>query len=262
VSGAGVPATDADGRYGAAEDGSAPLSIAILGDPGSVHVRRWVEFFAGRGHRITLLVPRGQAVEPAFPREVAIERYSPNTTWRVSQLGLIATGLSVRRAIRRIKPDLLHVHYLTVNGLRAWMTGFHPCVITVWGNDVLVDPPRSFRARVLARLSLRSADLVTGISRHVVDAAVRYVARPERCRVVHFGVDVDLFSPGSASPGLRESLGLAGRRVLFSPRIVEGLYRHDVVIDALAKLPEDVVLVMTRYAASVDELAALERRVE
>ena len=252
----------ADHASPTAGDPGRALSISILGDANSVHVRRWAEYFAGRGHRVTLLVPRGQAVEPGCSAGIATERYVPNTGWSIGQFGLIASALSVRRAVARIRPDILQVHYLTVNGLRAWASGFHPCVVTVWGNDVLIDPRRSLRARALARLSLRSADLVTGLSRHVVDAAVEFGARPARTRVIHFGVDVDLFSPGPDPTQLRESLGLVGRRVLFSPRIIEPIYRHEVVVDALARLPEDVALVMTRYAATASEIDAVERRAE
>ena len=249
----------------ASQSAAAPgrsLSIAILGDANSVHVRRWAAYFAGRGHHVILLVPRGQPVEPGYGPGVTMERYASNAGWFIGQLGMVASAISVRRAVARVRPDILQVHYLTVNGFRAWMSGFHPWVATVWGNDVLIDPRRSLRARALARLSLRSADLVTGLSSHVVDAAIEFGARPERTRVIHFGVDVDVFSPGPDPAELRESLGLVGRRVVFSPRIVDPLYRHDVVVDALGLLPEDVTLLMTRYAATASELEALERRAE
>jgi glycosyltransferase involved in cell wall biosynthesis len=85
--------------------------------------------------------------------------------------------------------------------------------------------------------------------------------------VIHFGVDVDLFAPGpepGASQGvaaLRDRLGLAGKRVLFSPRIIEPIYRHEVVIAALAQLPDDVALVMSKYAPDPATLAAVERQI-
>lgn len=238
-----------------------PISIAYLGDPNSVHVRRWAAEFDRRGHRITLLAPSGLEVMPGLPPGVAVERFMPHTAWRMRRLGMIATRRSVREAVARVKPDILHVHHLTVNGFRAWMSGFHPYVVTVWGDDVLIDVKRSKPARVLARLTLRSADLVTGISRHVVDGAVAAGARAERTRVIHFGVDVDQFLPGPEPAALRARLGLVGRRVVFSPRIIEPLYRHEVVVEALAQLPDDVVLIMSKYAADPATLAAVEAQI-
>lgn len=238
-----------------------PLSLAFLGDPNSVHLRRWVGQYVGRGYRITLLVPRNLEVRPGYPPEVAIARFAPQTSWRPSQLGLLGAALSVRSVVRRIRPDVLHVHHLTVNGFCAWMAGFHPYVVTVWGSDVLIDTKRGRRARFLARLALRRADLVTGISRHVVNAAIDAGARPERSRVLHFGIDVERFSPGPAPAALRERLGLDGRRMVFSPRLIGRLYRQDVLVDALASLPEDVCLLMTRYGAEAAEAEAIERRI-
>ena len=238
-----------------------PIHLAFIADPNSVHVRRWVGHFLARGYRVTLLAPRNQTITLDYPPEVSVERYRPQTDWRPSVLGLIGTGLSARNAIRRVRPDIVHVQHLTVNGLRAWTSRFHPYVITVWGNDVLIDPRRSRKSRVLARLALGSADLVTGISRHVVNAAIEFGAKPGRTRVLHHGIDVERFSPGPAPADLRARLDLDGRRVLFSPRLIEPLYRHDVVVDALATLPDDVCLVMTRYAATESEVAAMERRI-
>lgn len=256
-----TPGVGTGGQPGRSEGVSDSLAIAFLGDANSIHVRRWVGYFAERGHRITLLVPEDQVVQPGYSADIAIERYRPQAGWRIRQLGMLATGLSVRRAVARVRPDILHVHYLTINGFRAWISGFHPYVITVWGNDVLIDPPRSKRARLLAWRSLRSADLVTGPSRHLVDAAIEIGAKPGLSRCIHMGVDLDRFSPGPHPAALRRSLGLAGRRVLFSPRIIGPLYRHEVVIDALAQLPDDVTLVMTRHAASPTELPLIERLV-
>jgi glycosyltransferase involved in cell wall biosynthesis len=48
--------------------------------------------------------------------------------------------------------------------------------------------------------------------------------------------------------------------VIFSPRSIAPVYRHDVVLDAVASLPADVCVVMTRHLARESEVAALQRR--
>ena len=87
-------------------------------------------------------------------------------------------------------------------------------------------------------------------------------ARPERTEMIQFGVDLTRFAPGPAPAELRARLGLEGRRVVFSPRNITPLYRHQVVVEAVAKLPPDVSVVFSRHRAQEDELAAIERRVE
>jgi glycosyltransferase involved in cell wall biosynthesis len=261
---AGIPrAVPPAGPVPPAATGSAaePLTIAYLGDANSIHVRRWASHFSALGHRITLLVPSDQVVSPGLPDAIAIERFVPHTAHRLRQLGMLDTRRSLRRALARVDPDVLHAHHLTVNGMRAWMSGFHPYAVTVWGSDVLVTVRRSVRARIFARLSLHSADLVTGISGHLVRAAVAAGARPERSRVLHFGVDLARFAAGPDPAALRDRLGLVGRRVLFSPRTIAPLYRQATVVDALARLPQDVALVMTRHNANGAELERIEARI-
>jgi glycosyltransferase involved in cell wall biosynthesis len=78
--------------------------------------------------------------------------------------------------------------------------------------------------------------------------------------MIQFGVDLTRFTPGPAPAELRARLGLTGRRVVFSPRNITPLYRHHVVLGAMAKLPPDVAVVFSRHRAQEDELAAIERR--
>jgi len=239
-------------------DGS--LAIAFLGDPNSVHTRRWTGYFASRGHRITLIVGRDVVVNPGLPAGIAIERFVPYSRQRTRVVGALVAARSLRRVLKTVNPDVLHAHYLTVNGWLAWTSGFHPYVVSVWGSDILITARATRRARLHTRVVLRGADLVTGNSEYLVEAAVAAGARPERTRYIHFGVDTERFRPGPDPVELRSRLGLEGRRVIFSPRMIKPLYHHETVIAALARLPQDVVVVMTRYLADAAELAALERQ--
>jgi glycosyltransferase involved in cell wall biosynthesis len=231
-----------------------PLDLAFLGDPNSVHVHRWLAFMAAKGHRVTLLVPADKVVEPGLPAAIAIERLAPFSV-RAWPLGAIETRRSLARQLRQLHPDVLHAHYVTGNAWRAWLSAWHPYVVTVWGSDVLGMSRQSRRLRLYARLALHAADAVTGGSADLVRAAVAAGARPERTRYIHFGVDTERFSPGPVPSALRARLGLDGCRVLLSNRLIAPPYRQGVVVQALAQLPADVVAVMTAYAARTEEVA-------
>jgi glycosyltransferase involved in cell wall biosynthesis len=239
-----------------------PLSIAYLGDPNSIHFRRWVGFMAERGDRVTLIVADGKPIGAGLPATIAIERFTPFTGHRFRPWGVIAARRSLRRVIARVKPDVLNAHYLTVNGLHAWLSGFHPYVVTLWGSDVFITPKKSRLAALVARTTLRAADMVMVNSDALLRGALAVGAPPDRTEMVQFGVDLTRFAPGPAPAGLRAHLGLEGRRVVFSPRNITPLYRHQVVVEAVATLPRDVAVVFSRHRAQEDELAAVERRVE
>ena len=252
---AGQPSSDAT-----TELGERPLVLAFLADPNSIHTRRWVGWFAARGHHVTMLVAAGVDLEPGLPDSIAIARFTPYTSSRIHLLGAIRARRSLAAELRQIAPDFLHAHYLTGHGWHARMSGFRPYAITVWGNDILITARSTRRGRLYARWSLGPAGLVTGDSNELVQAAVAAGARADRTHLVQFGVDTARFSPGPDPADLRARLGLVGRRVIFSPRSLAPLYRHDVVLDALASLPADLYVVMTRHLAEESEVAALQTR--
>ncbi len=238
------------------------LKLAFLGDPNSIHVRRWVTFFAERGHRVTLLVPRGLAVDPGLPPSIDLEvivRFSPRSL--LAPVSLVRSCWSVRRAVARLRPDILNAHFLTIHGWHAWLSGFHPYAITLWGSDIYVGPRRWRAVRIMAGLALRSADMVMANSESLLHAALALGAVPDRAAIVQWGVDLTRFGPGPDPAALRERLGLQGRRVIFSPRGLRPIYRQGVVVEALAQLPPTVVVMSARHGTA-EGIAAVRRRID
>ena len=234
-----------------------PLRLAFFGDPNSIHVRRWAGWFADRGHATVLLEPAGLEIVPGLPGLITVERFTPYYHGRFRPRGYFAERRSLRDVLRRFRPDFVHGHYLTEYGWHAWMSGFHPYGITVWGSDVTISLRRSRRTAFYGRMALRGADLVTGDSASLIEDVIAAGARRGRTHLVQFGVDTKRFAHGPGTEALRARLGLGGRRVLFSPRLVQPLYRHGVAVEALAALPDDYVLLLGRYQVDEAELARL-----
>lgn len=242
---------------------NASLNLAFLGDPNSIHLRRWMGYFADRGHRVTLLVAEDKLVEPGLPPRIAVERFTRlSGRGRFPPAGLLRARRSVRRVVARVKPDVINAHFLTINGWHAWLSGFHPYVVTLWGSDVFIAPKKSRVAALAARVTLRAADMVMVNSEMLLRGALAVGASAERTEMIQFGVNLAEFKPGPDPAALRARLGLRGRRVVFSPRAVAPLYRHGIVVEALAQLPSDVVVLMSRFRGRPDEIEAIERKAE
>ena len=237
-----------------------PLSLAFLGDPNSIHTRRWLAFFAERGHRIDLLVPTGQPIDAGLDERIRVDRFTAYPATRVRGLGSFVTRRALRRALRDVRPEILHAHSLARYGWMAHLAGFRPFVVTVWGSDVLRAGSATWWTRRRSARALAAASLVTAVSRPLADAAIRLGARPDRTRIIQFGIDPDLFAPGPADEALRARLDAVGRRVVFAPRALRPLYRQDVVVEALARLPEDVVAVFSDGGQDAAERARLDDR--
>lgn len=223
------------------------LRLAFLADPNSVHTHRWIGFFAARGHRVDLLIGTEDAVTATLPEGVRLHRYRRFGPRRLPFLSSLQGRRALRALLGDLRPDVLHAHYLSRYGWQARLSGFHPYVVTPWGSDLFVTPRRSLRARIWARWTLRGADLVTVVSEQMERAVLAAGARPDRVQRILFGVDTERFAPGAADAG---TAGVEpGQRVVFSPRAMRPLYRHDTIVQALAMLPEDVRLVMSGRAA-------------
>jgi glycosyltransferase involved in cell wall biosynthesis len=239
-----------------------PLRLVYLGDPNETHTRRWVGWFADHGHEVSLVVPADMPIESPLQPAIQLMRLPAFGGSRLKVLSLRDGRTAVRSALLPLRPDVVHVHYLTGYGWLAWESGIRPYAITVWGSDVFRTIPASRKARWLGRLALRAAALVTADSRDLAVAAVAAGARRDRTREVQFGVDMERFAPAAPDPGLRARLGLGQGPVVFSGRTLLGLYRHDVVVRALALLPDDVQLLLSarhqdpKVRASLEALAS------
>src|SRR5713101_8325412 len=132
-----------DDRLTANAEGDRPLRLAFLGDPASPHTRRWMEFFVERGHEVHLLIPAHDGVTRTVDPRVRVQTFTAWPKVPVRGVGSLVTAVSLRRILARIQPDVLHAHFLTRYGFAAWLAGFHPYVVTVWGSDVLLVLPES-----------------------------------------------------------------------------------------------------------------------
>ncbi len=238
------------------------LRLAFLADPNSVHTRRWLSYFAERGHDVHLLDGYRAAIAPGLHERIQVHSYSAHGRWRIPFLSSLQGRLSLRSALKRLRPDVLHAHYLSRYGWQARLSGFHPYVISPWGSDLFVTPRTSRRARWWARATLRGADLVTIVSEPMRAAVIAAGARPDLVEPIQFGVDTQRFSPGAVEGGLAERLALGRTRVIFSSRAMRPIYNQETVIDALAELPADTILVLTARNADPGYLAAVRSRIE
>jgi glycosyltransferase involved in cell wall biosynthesis len=157
----------------------------------------------------------------------------------------------VRSILDEIEPDLLNTHFLTGYGYWGDFSGFHPNVVSVWGDDVYVTPHENPLKNHLARRALRNADAVTGDSLDILRSCVRLGAAPDRCFEVLWGVDFSVFRPDRGT-SVRERLRIpADAPVLFSPRsFTQPYYNLDIIIEACARVRDrrpDVHVVFAGY---------------
>lgn len=195
-----------------------PIHLCLLGDATSPHIQRWAREMQVRQYRVSLVTARPAPID-------GVEQHVLRPVRRSDQW-LLRAG-EARRAIENLAPDIVHAHYTTSYGYLGARAGRHPLVMTAWGSDLLVTPHSSPWMRWLTGWTLRRADLLTGDSQSLVDAAHGYhPTAPVHC--IHWGVDLARFAPvpWDAKPGFE----------IVSLRSWEPNYNIPTIIEAAAQL--------------------------
>ena len=162
--------------------------------------------------------------------------------------------------VRRFRPHLIHVHYLSqLDALALQAIRRVPLVVTVMGADVLAEQvPRPLPLDLAVRRILRRAAAVTAKSRFLAQACRALGAR----NVLHlpWGIDTARFQPAEREEA-RRALGLdPARRWLVSCRALQPLYNPASLLEALGELREPPALACVRHAPAPGYGERLERR--
>jgi colanic acid/amylovoran biosynthesis glycosyltransferase len=143
---------------------------------------------------------------------------------------LVAGALAVRRAVRDVAPDVLHVHWIIPQGLMALVSARRvPWLVTTLGGDLYA--LRAAPLRALKRQVLRRAAAVTVMNADMRQVVVDLGVPAEKVRVLPMGVAL-----GRIQQAQLPAERIRGRLV-FVGRLVEkkGV---EVLLDALQQLPD------------------------
>jgi len=193
--------------------------LLYIGFAQSSHTIKWVRYFRDMGDRVTLIsFYPGEPIEGIDLKYIPCRRrYSP----------LLKIG-EVRRLINQIKPDILHAHYVSSCGLVAALSGFHPLVISAWGDDILEFPRKTPLHRMAVVKALKSADRITATSQTLARRIDLLLKGACQITIIPFGVDIDKFKFVQRTP--------RGIITIGTVRNLTPKYGIDVLIRAFAGL--------------------------
>lgn len=213
------------------------MKICYIADAGNIHTQRWVNYFARRGHEVHLISytfgegylenVRFHLLPTLLPRPSAVSGYINSLTW----------SIKVRRLVRRIKPDVIDAHYITIYGYLAIASGFQPVVLTAWGSDILIAPKRKRLYRFLTKYALRKAKLVICDSETVRKELIKLRVDVSKIRIIYNGIDTQKFSPQRGKE-FKNRLGMQGAPIIISDRRLGPIYNVEVLIRAIPLILE------------------------
>ncbi len=250
------------------------MKLCYLGNIDNVHTRRWVSYFASKGHETYLLGDRPYSSglenvtiitpEMNFPTKVLAFRLFPRPFGNN-----VYKALPYRREVRRIRPDLVHGFEALGYGFALAHCGPYPKVLTPWGNDVYDWPKRSRLARWLVKSALQGADAISTNHPALASYLVPEFGIP-RDKVVSFswGVDLTVFKQGYAEEvaALRRELEIAADApVVVSNRQMNAYWGIEEIVRAVPRVVEEfpsAVFVFLRGSGTAEYESAMRRLAE
>ncbi len=227
------------------------------------HVRNLAREFARLGHDVTVVTAR---YDRRLPRAETVEGYRVVRTRSPFVAFNTPIDWGTAGAVRRLDADVFHLHYpppLTAYfATRALGDRDVPVCLTYHCD---LDLPGRF-GRLLAGTYQRFflPPILRRVDRVVVHTrSYGITSAPLRGRqlaVIPSVVDLDRLRPGLDVAALRRDLRLDGRRVMvFTGRLVphKGV---NVILEALARLPDDVALLVIGAGPRLQSLIGLARR--
>lgn len=201
------------------------MRICYYADPGSIHNKRWIGYFASHGHDVHLICETPASLENVTTHHLEV----PNLP---HQLRLLFRLPRLKALINQLSPDILHAQCVTTYGYWAALAGFHPFVLTAWGSDVLVTPCRSFSDRFLTIRALKVSDLITVESEVLETRVVALGASSDKVHRLPWGVDLERFESCDGTT-FRGKAGIPeSDKVVLAMRNLAELYNHNVFINA------------------------------
>lgn len=143
---------------------------------------------AERGHRLDLITIE----TPSFDLHPAVIVHK--LPFR-RPVGYWVSAPWARFLLRKLQPDILHVHYAAGYGVLGRLSGYHPRMLSIWGSDVFVVPYQSRFQNAVVRKNLLAYDLLCATGPAIAEQTRRVCPEIGQIQITPFGVDLQHFSP-------------------------------------------------------------------
>jgi glycosyltransferase involved in cell wall biosynthesis len=198
----------------------------LLGAASSVHLQRWAVALHQRGRRVSVVTQHAERALP-LPEGVALHVLP----W-AGGAGYLLNAWPLRRLLRRLRPDLLHVHYASGYGSLARLARWRPMLLSVWGSDVYAFPAASPLHAAWLRGNLRAAQGIASTSEAMAQQVRRVWPGAGRIAITPFGVDTDRFSPALRPVDKPDAL------VIGTVKALAPVYGIDLLVRAFAQVSQ------------------------
>lgn len=171
------------------------MILLLIADGRSIHTQRWAEYFSERGHEVHLIT-----YDPMDHSLPGVTEHVLTSRTKNLYLAFIPRHLAIKKIVDKVKPDLIHAHFIAKYGFHLPGLCRCPTIVSAWGDDVLILPKKSRLIHHYTKKVLDGVDLIYAISRNIGSHIVDDFSIPaSKVHYLPFGIDTDMFAPKSVS---------------------------------------------------------------
>lgn len=197
------------------------MKILFIAGGDSAHSHRWIGWFVRKrvGEVGWISTRTCDEIKDANDYKILpSKKYLSNKI-----LNLVLIWFSTILEFIKWKPEIIHIHYMGMNGALGLLLPSKYKIFTAWGDDILF--PKFPR---LLKLMIKRADLFTVDAIHMKSRLIELGAEKEKIHIVNFGIETNFF--------LKKGISLFYRKKLFKNLAIENplfisLRNHDPVYD-------------------------------
>ncbi len=167
------------------------MKICYLANAASSHTIKWCNYFKDKGYEIVVI-----SLNPGKIKGVKVYNFNESnirTRSNISKISYINKIGSIKKIVRKEKPDILHAHYASSYGLLGSLINYYPYVLSVWGSDIYIFPKKNILCKSIIKYNLKKADHIFSTSYNMAKETQLYTKKD--IKITPFGVDTSLFRP-------------------------------------------------------------------
>lgn len=172
------------------------MRLTFIADARTIHTQRWIEYFAKNKDNEVHLITYDPAPDSFIQENLEITEHVISGRFNELYLDFWPRHLKIQKLIREINPDLIHAHFITKYGFHLPSGKKYPTVVSAWGDDILILPPKSRIIHSFTKKILNQVDLIYGVSHDINEHIIEDFRIPEeKIKYLPFGIDTKMFSP-------------------------------------------------------------------
>lgn len=233
------------------------MKILYLADAKDVHTYKWIKYFADKGNDIHVAsfewsedlenldnVNLHLLKKNHFMKNNILDKTILHITQSIHIGATIFDPFfvlrQVKKLIKEINPDILHGHSIIHHTIIGAIAGFHPFVVTPWGNDVLIYPKESKFVKYAVKFALNNSDLITCDGENIKYAIIKMGAECEKIKMISHGIDTKKFNQSQKDIYILNEFGIFHSPTILSTRRLGPIHDVGTLINAIPLVLEEM----------------------